>query len=167
MSRPSAAVLILTAMLTAAPALSAPAADGLKDAWIRPNPAPGRPAAGFFIFTNGQRPDRLVGAVAENARVEIHTTSMDGGIMRMRKLDELAVAPGEAVSFRPRGYHLMIYGLKPGVSAVPITLIFSSGARITANAPVQSEPPCGGQMRGSCKDKLNKEGEMMGQHGNH
>jgi len=159
--------VLLLPLLIAAPALSAPPADGIKDAWVRPNPAPGRPAAGFFTFTNGQRPDRLISAVAQNARVEIHSTSMAGGIMRMRKLDELALAPGETVSFRPRGYHLMIYDLKPGITAVPITLIFSSGARISTNAPVQPQPPCGRQMRGSCEDRLNKEGEMMEQHGNH
>ena len=161
------ALALLLPLLTASPALAAPAADGITNAWVRPYPAPGRPAAGFFTFTNGQRPDRLIGALAENARVEIHNTSMDGGIMRMRKLDALPIAPDETVSFRPRGYHLMIYDLKPGVTAVPITLIFSSGARISANAPVTSEPPCGGQMREGCADRLSKEGEMMGQHGNH
>lgn len=146
--------LLALALLAPVSALAAPAADGLKNAWIRPNPAPGRPAAGFFTFTNGQRPDRLTGAIAQGARVEIHTSTMDGGVMRMRKLEELAIAPNETVEFRPRGYHLMIYDLKPGVTAVPLTLIFSSGARITTNAPVQAEPPCGGQMRGDCQQAL-------------
>ena len=144
----------LAALLPIMPATAAPAADGLKNAWVRPNPAPGRPAAGFFTFTNGQRPDRLIGAVAEGARVEIHTTTTENGVMRMRKLEELAIAPEEVVEFRPRGYHLMLYDLKPGIKAVPVTLIFSSGARITTNAPVQSEPPCGGQMRGECQQAL-------------
>jgi copper(I)-binding protein len=48
----------------------------------------------------------------------------------------------------------MIYDLKPGVTAVPLTLIFSSGARITTNAPVQAEPPCGGQMQSRCQQPL-------------
>lgn len=150
------AILAALALAPAPSALAAPAADGIKDAWVRPNPAPGRPAAGFFTFTNGQRPDRLVSAVAEGARVEIHTSSTENGVMRMRKLDELAIAPGETVTFRPRGYHLMLFDLKPGVKAVPITLVFSSGARITTNAPVRTEPPCGGQMRGDCQQKLNE-----------
>jgi copper(I)-binding protein len=153
--------LVFFAFLALPPMVSAsaaPAADGLTNAWVRPNPAPGRPAAGFFTFTNGQRPDRLVGAVAQGARVEIHATSTENGVMRMRKLDELAIAPAETVEFRPRGYHLMLFGLKPDVAAVPITLIFSSGARITANAPVRSEPPCGGRMQPRCQQAVDHSG---------
>jgi len=150
--------LAFLALVPLAPAAAAPAADGIREAWVRPNPAPGRPAAGFFTFTNGQRPDRLIAAVAQGGRVEIHATLMDNGIMRMRKLEELAIAPEETVSFRPRGYHLMLYDLKPGIAAVPITLVFSSGARITTNAPVQTEPPCGGQMRADCQKALDHSG---------
>ncbi|WP_439533573.1 copper chaperone PCu(A)C [Polymorphobacter sp.] len=129
--------LMLAMLILAAPATAAPAADGIKDAWVRVNPAPGRPAAGYFTFKNGARPDRLVEAVAQNARVEIHTMSMTGGVMRMQKLDGLDVAANETVTFAPSGKHLMLFDLKAPPATIPITLVFSSGARITTNAEVR------------------------------
>jgi copper(I)-binding protein len=138
MTRPSLFAALLSLALLPLPAAAAPAADGIKDAWVRINPAPGRPAAGYFRFTNGATPDRLVEARAEGARVELHTMSMAGGVMRMEKLDGLDIAAGETVTFAPGGKHLMLFGLEKRPAAVPITLVFASGARITTNAEVRN-----------------------------
>lgn len=133
----SALLSAVVAGLVAGPVF-APAADGIKGAWVRVNPAPGRPAAGYFSFKNGARADRLLEARAQDARVQIHSVNMEKGMMRMQKLEGLAVEAGETVIFKPGGYHLMLFDLKPGVKAVPITLVFSSGAQITTNAEVRS-----------------------------
>jgi hypothetical protein len=129
---------IFVAMATTMPTMAAPAADGIKGAWVRTNPAPGRPAAGYFSFTNGSRPDALLSVDALGARVEMHQTMMDGGIMKMSAIASLPIKAGETTVFKPGGYHLMLFGLdKPGRS-VPITLTFKSGARISALAEVRS-----------------------------
>ena len=128
---------LIVAMLMAAPAAAAPAADGIIDAWVRINPAPGRPAAGYFVMTNGAEPDALVGASVPGARVEMHTMSMDGGVMRMSRIDRLALKPGETVAFKSGGYHLMLFGLKDAGKILPITLEFASGARRTVQAEVR------------------------------
>ncbi|MBB6226218.1 hypothetical protein FHS79_000371 [Polymorphobacter multimanifer] len=134
---------IALALALPMPAVAAPAADGIKGAWVRINPAPGRPAAGYFSFTNGNKPDVLVGADATGtdtkvARVEMHQMTMDGGVMKMSAIGSLPIKAGETVEFKSGGYHLMLFGLENPGKAVPITLRFQSGARISALAEVRS-----------------------------
>lgn len=129
---------VAAALLLSAPALAAPAPDGIKDAWVRINPAPGRPAAGYFRFTNGPRADRLIGASTPGGRVELHTMTMDGGMMQMRKLDGLDVPAGATVEFKPGANHLMIFGLTTPPASLPLTLEFASGAKVSVNAPTRS-----------------------------
>lgn len=131
-------VALIAAMLISMPAAAAPAADGIQNAWVRINPAPGRPAAGYFEMTNGAEADALVGAQVPGARVEMHTMTMDGGVMRMSPIERLALKPGEMVAFKSGGYHLMLFGLKDAGKTVPITLVFASGARRTVEADVRT-----------------------------
>ena len=63
---------------------------------------------------------------------------MENGVMRMQKLEGLAVAANETVIFTPGGNHLMMFDMKPSLKAIPLTLVFSSGAQITTNAEVRS-----------------------------
>lgn len=109
-----------------------------SDAWVRLNPAPGRPSAGYVTLKGGAKADTLVGASAPGARIELHSMSMDGGVMKMAKLDKVAIPAGGSASFAPGGNHLMIYGLTGAPKTLPITLIFSSGAKLTVEAPVKA-----------------------------
>lgn len=119
----------------------------VKEAWdrtkprvtgasIRLNPVPGRPSAGYLTIDGGGQPDRLVAATAAGARIELHSMSMAGGIMKMAKLDSVAVPAGASIAFAPGGNHLMIFGLADAPKSLPITLEFASGARIVATAAV-------------------------------
>lgn len=89
-------------------------------------------------MTNGAEADALVGAQVPGARVEMHTMTMDGGVMRMSPIERLALKPGETVAFKSGGYHLMLFGLKDAGKTVPITLVFASGARRTVEADVRT-----------------------------
>jgi copper(I)-binding protein len=85
-------------------------------------PIPGQDkTVGYFNVTNqGGRPVTLVGARADGVRaIEMHTTLHDDGMVRMRRLPEVVVTPGETVAFEPGGRHLMLFG----VVGVPETLI--------------------------------------------
>lgn len=144
--RISAAVLSV-ALLLATPVLAAPppvkqAWDRTKPrvsgAWVRMNPVPGRPSAGYLAIEGGGQPDRLVGATAPGVRIEMHSMSMAGGVMKMGKLDGLAVPAGAKVSFAPGGNHLMIFGLTGAPKSLPITLNFSSGAKVAVTAEVKA-----------------------------
>lgn len=107
-------------------------------AWVRLNPVPGRPSAGYMVVNAGGQPDRLVGASAPGVRIELHSMSMEGGIMRMAKLDGVALPAGGTASFAPGGNHLMIFGLSGTPKTLPITLNFASGAKVTTVAEVRA-----------------------------
>jgi hypothetical protein len=104
----------------------------ISGAWLRP-PAPGlQVAAGYFDVVNrGKTSIDLVAAHSDASRaIEIHTETRDGDVMQMRQLATVALPPGETVSFRPGGTHLMLLGFSGVTSSrVPITLQFSDGSQ--------------------------------------
>jgi len=116
----------------------------VKAPWTRATVAGASVAAGFLAIENkGAEADRLTGAATAAAeKVEIHEMRMDGDIMKMRALPEgVEIRPGETVTLKPGGLHLMLLGLKqrliPG-AAVPVTLSFARAGQVAVVLPVQS-----------------------------
>jgi copper(I)-binding protein len=112
--------IIVTALL-ATFALPAQAADvmvgnlKLSSAWARATPKGASVGGGYMTITNmGSEPDRLVGGATDVAKVlEIHEMSMDNGVMKMRPVaGGLEIKPGQTVTLKPGGYHVMFVGLK-------------------------------------------------------
>jgi periplasmic copper chaperone A len=99
----AAAILLLSLPVLAGDVLE------IGNPWT-PEAPPGRMMAGFLTLTNhGQDPIVLVDAVSPQfGRVEIHTMEMDDGVMRMRRLEQLEIPPGETVELKPGGLHLML-----------------------------------------------------------
>ena len=96
-----------------------------------PAPPPGAPSvAGYLTLVNeGDEPDRLLGATARFAGgVELHSTTMDGDVARMRTLETGIEIPGGAsVPLAPNGTHLMFVDPAPGLAVgdeLPVTLHF-------------------------------------------
>jgi copper(I)-binding protein len=115
--------------------------------WSRPTPVGATTGAGYLTITNhGASEDRLIGAsTPAAARVEIHEMSMDGGVMRMRKVSGgLAIPAGEAVTLSPGGYHVMFIGLKapfaPG-DRIPTTLRFQKAGAVEVSFDVNPSGP--------------------------
>ena len=74
-------------------------------------------------------PITLVGASAVTVRaMEIHTTRMDDGVMRMRRLTSVEIPPGETVRFEPGGRHLMLFGVRSLDAELTIELEFADGS---------------------------------------
>lgn len=85
--------------------------------WVRATPGGAKVGGGYVTITNtGEKPDRLLGgAVGWAAKVEVHQTSNEGGISRMREVEGgIEIKPGATVKLAPGGYHLMFMGLKSG-----------------------------------------------------
>jgi copper(I)-binding protein len=108
-------------------------------------------AAAYMQLRNtGKAPITLVSAASPVCdKVELHTMSMEGGIMRMRELQNgVTIPPGGTISFVPGGMHLMLMGLRqqltPG-TAVAVTLNFSGAPSQTLQFPVQAMGNSGGQ----------------------
>src|SRR5258707_9166395 len=93
-------------------------------------------AGGFFVLTNaGREPDRLVGATSPAAeKIEIHAIKVMGGDIGMRPRDDgLGLPAGVKLTLQPRGYHLLLIGLRtppiPGTS-LPVTLVLAKSGSI-------------------------------------
>jgi copper(I)-binding protein len=89
---------------------------------------------GFFTIANaGKTPvtlKRVESAAA--AKVEMHQSSMAGGVMSMRRRDDGIVVPaGGQIAFAPGGYHLML--LRPEADA-------RGGAKTFRNAGLRQWP---------------------------
>ena len=135
-------VVLVAAIAVAAQA--APRSISIEKPWARET-VEGQAAGGGFmaIVNNGQREDQLISASSPASHeVQIHTMSMDGGVMRMRQLtDGLSIPAKGKVELKPRGLHIMFIGLKkplrPGTS-VPVTLKFRHTGSMTAQFKVQA-----------------------------
>jgi copper(I)-binding protein len=85
-----------------------------------PTPAGAPTAAVYLSLENRTRSgDRLLSASTPRAkRVELHTMSMAGDVMRMREVDALEIKPGEKLDMRPgSGFHVMLVDLDAPLKA--------------------------------------------------
>jgi copper(I)-binding protein len=121
----------------------------ITHAFATPTP-PGAVNGAAYIVTlenTGKQPDRLLRISTPNAqRAEIHTMAVDaGGVMRMREVDAIALAPGAAVKMRPGdGFHFMLFGLKQPLKegdSFPLTLEFERGGKTEVKVVVQVPKP--------------------------
>ena len=109
------AALILAACggaQTGAPAGGAIA--DVRDAFIV-QPPEGRDITGGGMHITVQGASlTLTGATTEIAdHVELHTMSMEDGVMQMRKVESFPVSADAPLSLERGGNHLMFYGLQP------------------------------------------------------
>jgi len=119
------------------------AADTLavSDLWIRATPPGARTAAAYLYISNSGDNDRLLEVRSERARsVEIHATQEQSGMMRMSRLDSLAVPANSDLQLGPGGYHLMLVEISdtfvPGDSVL-MTLMFEKAGAMDVNFAVR------------------------------
>jgi len=134
---------ILFAVLGLLPAVALADPMGIQVAhvWSRAMPA-GATGVVYLTVTDHGAPDTLTGVTAPvAASAELHETIDDHGVMKMRPVTSLTVAPGKPLTLAPGGYHIMLMGLKQALVAgtsFPVTLTFAKAGRITATAMVQA-----------------------------
>jgi copper(I)-binding protein len=114
----------------------------LQHPWTRATA--GKVGAGYTIIANsGKTADQLVSASSPAVdKVEIHTMTMDGGVMKMRPLpDGIAIPAGGTAKLAPGGYHLMLLGLKAPLvegKLVPLTLNFAKAGPVKVQLKVEA-----------------------------
>lgn len=136
--------LLAVALLIAAGPVAAEALDDVtfNDPYVRGVP-PGQPNSAAFmqIVNKGSGDHALVsGSSPVSEVVELHTHTMEGGMMRMRQVDKIDLPAGETVSLQPGGLHVMLIGLKQKLvpdEEVELTLTFEDGSAVTLKAPVR------------------------------
>ncbi len=136
--------LLLMILLIAMGPIAAQAMDDvtLNDPYVRAVP-PGQPNSAAFmqIVNQGSSDHALVGGSSPASEVvELHTHTMEGGMMRMRQVEKIDLPAGQTVSLQPGGLHVMLIGLKqkllPGED-VELTLTYEDGSEVTVKAPVR------------------------------
>lgn len=121
--------------------------------WARPTPGRAKNGAAFMTLVNtGETADSLVSATSDAAdRTEVHAHIMDGGVMRMRKVDGVEVVPGSPTVLKPGGLHLMFLGLKKPLKigeTVAVTLTFAKAGKVEVRIPVANAAAGGAPEKG-------------------
>jgi periplasmic copper chaperone A len=90
----------------------------ISDAWVRES-SPGQSVGAAYMTLTSPTKSTLVysEAIDVAGSVEIHSMSMNDGVMKMRMLDELVLAPNEPVALKPGSFHLMLFDLKAPLKA--------------------------------------------------
>ena len=104
--------------------------------------APGQMVSGAFLtLTNTSATPHALTSASFNAAgmVEIHETSMDGEMMRMRQVSHIDIPANGSVELKPGSYHIMLMGLEKELSAgttETLTLTFSDQSQQIVEASV-------------------------------
>lgn len=122
----------------------------VSGAWIRVA-VKGQSGTGGFMQLLSTQSMTLTGFASEVAgSTELHEMKMDGNVMRMRPIESLSLPPGQTVSLRPGGHHLMLMGLKQPLKdgdTVALTLLLKSEdgkvIRQEVSVPVKAQAPMG------------------------
>jgi copper(I)-binding protein len=116
----------------------------VEDPWVR-GMVDVQKATGAFMRLTSKTPAKLIGASTPAAGVtEIHQSTMEGGVMRMRPVDAIELPAGQAVERKPGGYHVMMMQVSPALKegqTVPLTLVIETGGKresFTVQVPVKA-----------------------------
>jgi copper(I)-binding protein len=130
-------------LLLASSSLLAESSISVSEPYVRAVP-PGTPnSAAFMTLTNkGSSDNALVSATSPASKVvELHTHTMDNGMMKMRQVEKIDLPVGKSAVLEPGGLHVMLIGLtgdlKPG-EQVDLTLKFADGSEQQIKAPIKS-----------------------------
>jgi len=84
----------------------------VNDAWVRA-PAPGQKfAAAYMELVSRGNMTLIAVASPVAAAVELHSTTVEEGVMKMRPVGRIELPAGKAVKLAPGGLHVMLIDLK-------------------------------------------------------
>ncbi len=110
--------------------------------WARASAGHGKAGAAFMTIANtGGADDKLVAASTANAKkTEIHETTMEDGIMKMRMvMGGLTIPAGGKVELKPMGLHVMLMGVTEKLiegETLMLTLTFEKAGSVEFAVPI-------------------------------
>lgn len=135
----------LAAVLALPVAVCASDVVTINNPWARATVAGQKTAAAYMELVSSTDAALVGVASAAAEKVELHTMSLDGGVMKMRPLRKLELPAAKAVKLAPGGLHVMLIGirrpLKEGDSVqLVLTVETKAGQRLTlkTEAPVRA-----------------------------
>ncbi|HRE53716.1 MAG TPA: copper chaperone PCu(A)C [Candidatus Competibacter sp.] len=125
-------------------------------------PPGAKTGAVYFDAVNGGDADRLLSVEAKDVAgsIELHTTLMEGTLMKMRKVEAVDLAGGKTTSLKPGGLHVMLIDLKKPLQAgqsFPLTLHLEKAGALRITVPVVK--------RESMMDSMPQHGQDHSGHG--
>lgn len=107
-------IVALTLLIQAGGASAGDASIVIEKPWARASILQSRPGAAYLTIRNtGAKSDRLLKVTSPAAgMVMIHESKVSDGVAQMQGRDEVIIAPGAEVIFRPGGLHLMLMNLR-------------------------------------------------------
>lgn len=84
----------------------------IQNAWVR-STNPGQSVGAAYMTITSPQDVSLVAIDSDVTKsVEMHSMSMQSGVMKMRMLDTLPLTAGKPYVLAPGGFHLMLFDLK-------------------------------------------------------
>ena len=125
---------------SAAQSGSPPAVQAVN-VWARATPQGAKTGAAYMTLVNqGQTDDRLIGVATPVAgEAQIHSMSLENGVMMMRPVPGIDVKAGAIAMLKPGGYHVMLMDLKQPLvegQSFPITLTFEKAGPMQVTAKI-------------------------------
>jgi copper(I)-binding protein len=113
----------------------------VEEPWARAT-APGAKIGAGYMKISSRAADRLIGAASPAAaRVELHLTTKQGDVMRMREVKAYDIPAGGSFALEPGGAHLMLVDLKAPLkegARVPMTLRFERAGEVKVELQVRA-----------------------------
>lgn len=140
---------VLTILVTMLLACSKQAPEiSITDNWVRAT-AEGQEVGAAYMTITSTSDTRLVKVESSASdSVEIHSMSMENGVMKMRMLEQLDLKANTPNKLAPGGFHLMLFDLKKPLKAgetVSFALHFKNQAGkerlVTVSSPILAEQP--------------------------
>jgi copper(I)-binding protein len=114
----------------------------VSNAFANPTMGDLKVGAVFFDIQNkGTIPDAVVAVETPiAARAELHEHTHENGVMRMRQVNAVELAPGQLVKFEPGDLHVMLFDLKKPLKLherFPLILKTRVGLKMTVMVKVE------------------------------
>ena len=120
----------------------------ITDNWVRATAEGQDVGAAYMTITSASDKSLVKVESSVTDSVEIHSMSMENGVMKMRILDQLALKANTPNKLTPGGFHLMLFDLRKPLKAgesVSFILHFKNQAGkdslATVTSPILAEQP--------------------------
>ncbi len=111
--------------------------------WVRASIGTARPAvASVTIRNTGNERDRLLSVTSPLAgHAMLHESEDEGGVMKMKALEDVDIPPQREIALQPGGTHFMPMDLQEALvegGRMPLTLIFERAGSVDVDAAIGS-----------------------------
>ncbi len=107
-------------------------------------PMPGRNmSAGFMLLTNNSDSEIRISTVTSPAYgdIEIHESSIEDGVARMREIEELVVPANASVTLERGGLHLMLMEATGNPDTISLTFMSGETPLLELEAAIKRRSP--------------------------